>query len=58
MFLSDKKILEKLKNQFPNHNLSELNKEKGKYWRETVKKTDKLLQVYEKQAEDHNLKIT
>lgn len=54
MFLADKKILVTLKNKFPNHNLSEFNKEKGNYWRETIKKSEKLLEVYEKQAEDFN----
>jgi hypothetical protein len=54
MFLSDKKVLETLKSKFPNHNLSEINKEKGNYWRETIKKTDNLLKVYEKQAQDYN----
>ena len=56
MFLSDKNVLLMLKERFPEHNLSELNKQKGIYYREEVKNTE-LYQQYEKLAFEENKKL-
>ena len=53
MFLSDKKVLQMLKEKFPTYKLSELNKQKGIYYRESVKGTE-LYEQYKKQAEEVN----
>ena len=54
MFLADKTVLGQLKATYPELNLSELNKKKGAYWRETVKASPELLAVYQAQADEAN----
>lgn len=54
MFLADKTVLALLKEQYPELNLSELNKKKGEYWRETVKQSPEILATYTKQAQEAN----
>jgi len=53
MFLSDKTVLSMLKEKFPDYNLSKLNKQKGIYYRESVKGTE-LYETYKKQADEVN----
>ena len=53
MFLSDKKVLQMLKAKYPTYKLSELNKQKGIYYRTEVKGTE-LYENYRKQAEAVN----
>jgi len=54
MFLADKTVLGNLKAKYPELNLSELNKKKGEYWRNTVKQSPELLAVYQAQADKAN----
>lgn len=55
MFLADKEALNKLKEEFPDCNLSELNKKKGEYWRNVVKQTPEIMAMYKKRADEANL---
>ena len=54
MFLADKTVLASLKEQHPELNLSELNKKKGEYWRNTVKQSPEILATYQEQADEAN----
>ena len=53
MFLSDKTVLTMLRERFPDHTLSELNKEKGVYYRTEVQGTA-LYEQYKAQADEVN----
>ena len=54
MFLADKDALTKLKEKFPECNLSELNKKKGEYWRNVVKQTPEIMAMYQQRADEAN----
>ena len=53
MFLADKEVLQMLKQKYPTYKLSELNKQKGIYYRTEVKGTE-LYDNYKKKADEAN----
>ena len=57
MFLADKTVLAALKAQYPELGLSELNKKKGEYWRNTVKQSPEILAAYQAKADEANKKM-
>jgi len=57
MFLADKTVLAELKAKYPELGLSELNKKKGEYWRNTVKQSPEILSAYQAKADEANKKM-